>query len=139
MEKTKMLYITRREHFSASHILFNQNLDEKDNAELFGKCNSLHGHNYFLEVTFCGETDKKSGYMIDLKMLKKLINDEIISKVDHKNLNDIEMFRNVIPTTENIVLKFMEILNKKVTFPNAKLYSVKLYETEKNFVEIRND
>jgi 6-pyruvoyltetrahydropterin/6-carboxytetrahydropterin synthase len=109
------------------------------NEELFGKCNNFHGHNYYIEVTLCGEVDPKSGYVIDLKILKNIILEEIIEKVDHKFLNEVEMFKGVIPTTENIVKIFWELLKNKINFPNARLHSIKLHETDKNFVEIKND
>jgi len=101
-----MLYITRKEHFSASHKLQNPKISKKKNEEIFGKCNNFHGHNYYLEVTLCGEPDKDSGYVFDLKKLSKIISKEILSKVDHKYLNDVEMFRGIIPTTENMAKIF---------------------------------
>jgi 6-pyruvoyltetrahydropterin/6-carboxytetrahydropterin synthase len=134
-----MIYVTRKEHFSASHRLNNPELDNMSNEELFGKCNNFHGHNYYIEVTLCGEVDPKSGYVIDLKILKNIILEEIIEKVDHKFLNEVEMFKGVIPTTENIVKIFWEIIKNKINFPNARLHSIKLHETDKNFVEIKND
>ena len=134
-----MILVTRKEHFSSSHKLHNPNLDIEKNELLFGKCNNFHGHNYYLEVTLCGEVNPESGYVVDLKLLKEIILSEVVDKVDHKYLNDIEIFNNTIPTTENMVKKFWEILNPKLNFPNAKLYSLKLYETDKNFVELRND
>ena len=82
-----MLYITRREHFSASHTLRNDSLSETENEKLFGKCNSFHGHNYYLEITIKGEVDPVSGYVMDLKKLKYLIEDEVVVHLDHKNLN----------------------------------------------------
>ncbi len=129
-----MIYITRKEQFSASHLLANAELTAEENSELFGKCNNLHGHNYYLEVTVCGTPDPRSGYVMDLKYLKEIITQDIISKVDHRFLNEIEMFRDVIPTTENMAMIFWEILSDRVKTGNAQLYSVKIYETEKNFV-----
>ena len=134
-----MILVTRKEHFSSSHKLHNPNVDKEKNELLFGKCNNFHGHNYYLEVTLSGEVDPESGYVVDLKLLKEIVLVEIIDKVDHKYLNDVEIFNNIIPTTENMAKKFWEILNPKLNFPNAKLYSLKLYETDKNFVELRND
>ncbi|OGV90130.1 MAG: 6-pyruvoyl tetrahydrobiopterin synthase, partial [Melioribacter sp. RIFOXYB12_FULL_38_5] len=100
-----MVYVTRREIFSASHRLFNPNLSEEENNSLFGKCNNPngHGHNYTLEVTICGEVNPKTGYLIDLKLLKQIIIDNVINKVDHKNLNlDVDFLAGKIPTAENI-------------------------------------
>ncbi|MBS1518730.1 MAG: 6-carboxytetrahydropterin synthase [Bacteroidetes bacterium] len=134
-----MIYITRREHFSSSHILENKSLPAEKNKELFGKCNNFHGHNYFMEVTLCGEPDPESGYVMDLKLLKKIIQDEILNKVDHSFLNEVEIFKNIIPTTENMAFVFWDILSIKINKGNARLYSIKLYETEKNFVEYRGE
>jgi 6-pyruvoyltetrahydropterin/6-carboxytetrahydropterin synthase len=133
-----MLYITRREHFSASHKLNNPKIQGKKNEEIFGKCNNFHGHNYYLEVTLCGEPDINSGYVFDLKKLSKIISREILLKVDHKYLNELDMFKNVIPTTENMTKIFWEILYPKLKTKTARLYSVKIYETEKNMVEYKD-
>ncbi len=134
-----MIYITRREHFSASHILKNMSLPEEKNEDIFGKCNQFHGHNYYLEVTVCGNPVELSGYVMDLKELKKILNDEIISKVDHKFLNETEMFRNTIPTTENMAVIFWRLLENKINKNNVKLHSVKIFETEKNIIEYRGE
>jgi 6-pyruvoyltetrahydropterin/6-carboxytetrahydropterin synthase len=133
-----MLYITRKEHFSASHKLSNPKISKKKNDEIFGKCNNFHGHNYYIEVTLCGEPDIISGYVFDLKKLSKIISKEILLKVDHKYLNELDMFKNVIPTTENMAEIFWNILEPKLKSKTAKLYSIKLYETEKNIVEYKN-
>ncbi|MEO6693933.1 MAG: 6-carboxytetrahydropterin synthase [Ignavibacteria bacterium] len=132
-----MLYISRREHFSSSHRLNNPKLSDEQNEEIFGKCNNLHGHNYYIEVTLIGIPDPESNYVMDLKELKKIIYEEILEKVDHKYLNDVEMFKGIIPTTEIMAMKFWDALENKVKRDNAGLYSIKLYETEKNFVEYK--
>lgn len=134
-----MIYITRKEHFSSSHKLENPLLSKERNEEIFGKCNNFHGHNYFIEVTLKGEPDKESNYVMDLKLLKKIIFEEIIEKVDHKFLNDLDIFNNIIPTTENMAVIFWKLLENRLKQYNAALYSVKLYETEKNFVEYRGE
>ena len=134
-----MLYITRKEHFSSSHKLDNPEISREQNVEIFGKCNNLHGHNYYIEVTLAGTIESESNYVMDLKILKLIIHDEILSKVDHKFLNETEMFKNVIPTTENMVMKFWEVLEPKVKRDNVRLYSIRLYETEKNYVEYRGE
>lgn len=133
-----MLYITRKEHFSASHILINKNLNNKKNKNIFGKCNEYHGHNYYLEITVCGKVKKESGYVFDLKLLSKIIQDKIIKKVDHKLLNEVDIFKNIIPTTENMAITFWKILKPEIEKYKAKLYSIKIYETEKNIVEYRD-
>lgn len=134
-----MLYITRKEHFTSSHKLENPILSKEKNEEIFGKCNNLHGHNYYIEVTLAGTIENDSNYVMDLKILKLIVHEEILNKVDHKFLNDTEMFKNIIPTTENMVVKFWEILEPKVKRDNVKLYSIKLYETDKNYVEYRGE
>ena len=134
-----MLYITRKEHFSSSHRIDNPKLSKEKNEDIFGKCNNFHGHNYYIEVTLAGTPDIDSNYVMDLKQLKIIIHEEILKKVDHKFLNETEMFEGIIPTTENMVIKFWEALAPRVKCDNARLYSIKLYETEKNFVEYRGE
>jgi 6-pyruvoyltetrahydropterin/6-carboxytetrahydropterin synthase len=133
-----MIYVTRREVFSASHRLFNPNFSDEENDRLFGKCNNLngHGHNYILEVIVVGEVDSQTGYVIDLKVLKEIIKKNVISKVDHKNLNlDVDFLKGQIPTTENIAIGIWNQMFDKL--PTGKLYSIKLYETENNYVEYK--
>jgi 6-pyruvoyltetrahydropterin/6-carboxytetrahydropterin synthase len=133
-----MIYVTRRETFSASHRLNNENLSKEENKRIYGKCNNDygHGHNYTLEVIVAGEVDPSTGYLIDIKLLKKIIRENIIDKVDHHHLNfDVEFMKNKIPTTENFVIAIWDELFDKI--PNGKLFSVKLYETENNYVEYK--
>ena len=133
-----MMLITRRETFSASHRLWNPDLSEAKNLELFDKCANAngHGHNYVLEVTVAGTPSWETGYVIDLKNLKQLIKHEIIEKVDHKHLNlDVEFLRGIIPTAENVAKTFWDILASKI--PQGSLYAVRLHETENNSVEYR--
>ncbi|HPO62556.1 MAG TPA: 6-carboxytetrahydropterin synthase [Candidatus Kapabacteria bacterium] len=131
-----MLYITKITNFSASHRLFNPNLSDEENEKLFDKCNNKngHGHNYKLEITISGEVNPVSGYVIDLKLLKKIIEEEIIEKVDHTNLNlDVDFLKGTIPSVENLAIAFWNILENKL--PSGKLYKIKLFETENSFVE----
>lgn len=132
-----MIFVTRIEHFSSSHILRNPNISEERNKEIFGKCNNFHGHNYYLEVTIKGEPDVESGYVFDLKELKTIIDDNILKIVDHRFLNDLDIFKNLVPTTENMAVVFWNILKDKVKRKNAELYSIKIYETAKNVVEYK--
>ena len=135
-----MLYVTRREVFSSAHRLHNEELSDEENFEIFGKCNSAngHGHNYVLEVVVAGNIDSKTGYVIDLKQLKNIIKDNIIKKVDHKNLNyDVDFLEGINPTTENVIVALWKELENKI--PNGKLYSLKLYETENNYVEYKGE
>ena len=130
-----MIYITRRLEFCASHRLYNPEFSDDKNETTFGLCNNPngHGHNYVLEVTVRGEVDPQTGMVLDLKALKKLINEEIVSKVDHKNLNvDVDFLEGVIPTAENIAIRIWDILEPKIK--NGTLHEVKLFESERNFV-----
>jgi 6-pyruvoyl-tetrahydropterin synthase len=134
------MYITRREVFSASHRLWNSDLSEEQNIELFDKCANPngHGHNFVLEVTVVGDIKNESGYVVDLKKLKNIIREEIISKVDHKHLNyDVDFLKDKIPTAENIVRAFWRVLETKIT--KAKLSAIRLHETENNSVEYRGE
>jgi len=133
-----MIYITRRLEFCASHRLYNPRFSDQENAEIFGLCNNPngHGHNYVLEVTVKGDVAPDTGMVLDLKALKKLINREIIDKVDHKNLNvDVAFLKDVIPTAENIAIKFWELIEPKIE--NGVLHELKLYESERNYVVYR--
>lgn len=135
-----MIYVTRREVFSASHRLHNNNLTDEENQLLYGKCNNKngHGHNYILEVVVCGEINPKTGYLIDLKLLKTIIREEIIKYVDHKHFNyDVEFMKGINPTTENIAIAFWHRLVNKI--PSGKLFSIKLSETENNYVEYKGE
>jgi 6-pyruvoyltetrahydropterin/6-carboxytetrahydropterin synthase len=133
-----MMYATRREHFSCSHRLFNPDWSDEKNEAVFGKCNNPagHGHNYYLEVTVAGDVDPDTGYVVDLKELKHVINEYVLSRVDHRNLNvDVDFLQGVIPTAENIAIGIWKQLEHRI--PRGRLYQVRLYETEKNFVEYR--
>lgn len=133
-----MVYLTRREHFSASHRLYNPKFSENENLDIYGKCAYVngHGHNYEIEVTVVGDPDKDTGMIIDLKKLSDLIRAEIVEKVDHKHLNfDVDFLKGVIPTAENIAVAFWSILNP--TIRHGKLHSVKVYETPNNYAEYK--
>lgn len=135
-----MIYLTRRETFAAAHRLFKPGLSDDENYQLFGKCSNpnWHGHNYTLEVVVAGNIDPATGFVIDLKKLKDIIQETVISKVDHKNLNlDTDFMKGLNPTSENIVLAIWNQLKDKI--PAGKLYSVKLYETENNYFEYRGE
>ncbi len=132
-----MVHVTRRVVFAASHRLHNPEWSEEKNYQIFDKCNSVngHGHNYVMEVTVSGKQDFGSGYLIDLKILKKILNEVIVYKVDHKNLNlDVEFLKGIIPTVENLVVAFWEELQDKFQ-DGVKLSKIKLWETENNSIE----
>ena len=130
-----MLKVCRRSTFNSAHRLFQPNWTDEKNDAVYGKCNNpnFHGHNYTLEVWVEGELDQSTGYLIDLKHLKTIIQTEIIERFDHRNLNlDCLEFANLIPTAENIAIVIYEIL-RNVLDPKYKI-SIKLWETENNMV-----
>jgi len=132
----KKVAVFRREHFNAAHRLFNPDWDDVTNTKVFGKCAlpNYHGHNYELEVKITGKPDKKTGYVMDLKILSDLIRDEILGRFDHKNLNlDTKEFRNLNPTAENIAIVTYNILRPLID--EEKDLHIRLYETPRNFVE----
>jgi 6-pyruvoyltetrahydropterin/6-carboxytetrahydropterin synthase len=135
-----MIYITRKLEFCASHRLYNPEYTDEKNAEVFGLCNNPngHGHNYAMEVTVRGEVHPETGMVLDLKALKKLVNEEIILKVDHKNLNvDVPFLKGIIPTAENLAIHFWNALESKLE--SGELHEIKLYESERNFVIYRGN
>ncbi|HET9697157.1 MAG TPA: 6-carboxytetrahydropterin synthase [Terriglobales bacterium] len=125
-----MVYLTRRAEFSASHHYHNPEFSAEENQRIFGKCNNPngHGHNYTLEVTVKGEVDHKTGFVVDLKQLKEVMNREVIDALDHRYLNkEVPEFKDQIPTTENIAIAAWKRLEKKLKV--AKLHRVRVYET----------
>ncbi|TDH18275.1 6-carboxytetrahydropterin synthase [Segetibacter sp. 3557_3] len=132
----KRVSVYRKEHFNAAHRLNNPNWDAQQNERVFGKCNnpSYHGHNYELIVKVTGEPDPETGYVIDLKLLSDIIETSVLSRFDHKNLNlDTVEFKTVNPSAENIAIAIYDILREQV---DSKLdLQIRLYETERNFVE----
>lgn len=134
MNKRVSLY--RKEHFNAAHRLHNPNWDESKNQQIFGKCNNpnYHGHNYEMEVKVTGNPNADTGFVIDLKFLSDTIEQLVLDKLDHKNLNlDIPHFQNTIPTVENIVIYIYDILRAEID-PQLDL-QIRLYETPNNFAE----
>ncbi len=133
-----MMYITRRERFNAAHRLFREEWTDEKNLNIFGKCSNpnWHGHNYTLYVTVKGNINQETGFVINLKDLSYLIKTKIINKVDHKNLNiEVEFLKNKIVSTENIAVAIWDELAGHVKKSGAKLYCIKLVETENNYVE----
>ena len=128
--------VFRKEHFNAAHRLFNPSWDNDKNNDVFGKCNNpnFHGHNYELIVKLVGEPDPDTGYVMDMKALSNIIKENVLKEFDHKNLNlDTRYFKNANPTAENICIVIYNILREKI---DKRLdMQVRLYETERNFVE----
>lgn len=132
----KKVSVFRHEHFNAAHRLYNPEWTNEKNDAVFGKCNnpSFHGHNYELVVKITGVPDKKTGYVMDLKVLSDLIRREILGRFDHKNLNlDTVEFKELNPTAENIAIVIFDLLRPHIDA--EKDLQVRLYETPRNFVE----
>lgn len=135
-----MIYVSRKEHFNAAHKLYNPNWTKEKNEKIFGPCANAnwHGHNFEMIVTVKGLPDPETGFVIDLKKLSVLIRNEILEKVDHKNLNlDVEFMQGKMASCEIIVMEIWKILAPAITqiASNAKLHAIKLYETPRNYVE----
>lgn len=133
-----MIYITRKERFNAAHKLFREEWSDEKNLETFGKCSNpnWHGHNYELYVTVKGEINPTTGFVIDLKELKKTIQIYVTDELDHKNINlDVKFMKGKMASTEVLAVTIFDRLKSYVENQGAKLHAVKLYETENNFVE----
>ena len=132
-----MIYLTRHEHFNAAHKLYNPNWTEEKNNEVFGKCANAnwHGHNYDLIVTVKGEVDENTGFLIDAKILSKILNTYVCDKLDHKNLNlDVDFMQGKLASTENLAIAIWQQIAPHLP-ANVKLHCVKLYETPRICVE----
>jgi 6-pyruvoyltetrahydropterin/6-carboxytetrahydropterin synthase len=133
-----MIYITRKEHFNAAHKLYKEEWSAEKNLAIFGKCSNpnWHGHNYDLFVTVKGDVKEETGFVIDLKILRDIINREVIHKLDHQNINlDVDFMRGKMASTEVLAIEIWNQLVTPITNEGAILHSVKLFETENNFVE----
>lgn len=135
-----MVYVSRKEHFNAAHKLYNPAWSEEKNREVFGPCanENWHGHNFDLIVTIKGKPDPDTGFVVDLKKLSRLIRREVIEKLDHKNLNlDVDFMKDKLASCENLAMEIWKILERylpEIT-STARLHSIKLYETPRNYVE----
>jgi 6-pyruvoyltetrahydropterin/6-carboxytetrahydropterin synthase len=128
--------ITRQVHFNSAHRLWNPSKSQAWNTRQFGLCTNphWHGHNYVMEVSLRGEPDPDTGCIMDLGVLKRILHEAVVDKCDHRNLNDeVDFLRGVIPSTENLVIAFWGQIEPRI--PKGLLYSVKLYETPRNFAE----
>ena len=124
-----MVYLTRRAEFSAAHFYHNPELTAEENRRIFGRCNNPdgHGHNYTLEVTVKGKVDPLSGFVVDLKQLKEIMNHEVVDAMDHRHLNkEVQEFATLIPTTENLAITIWNRLQTKLQI--ARLHRVRVYE-----------
>jgi 6-pyruvoyltetrahydropterin/6-carboxytetrahydropterin synthase len=133
-----MIYITRRERFSAAHRMFRQDWSDEKNLEVFGKCSNpnWHGHNYILWVTVKGNPSAEEGFVMNINTLKKIINESVIEKVDHRNINlDVPFMKGKIATTENLAVAIWDVLKSQIEKEGAELHCVKIEETENNYIE----
>lgn len=133
-----MIYITRKEHFNAAHKLYREDWSQEQNDEVFGRCanTNWHGHNYDLFITVKGEINPDTGFVIDLKELKNIILDNVVDKLDHKNLNlDVDFMKGKMASTEVLAIEIWNQLENHIIEKGAQLHCVKLYETANNYVE----
>ena len=127
--------VSRKAHFNAAHRLYRKDWSDEKNEQIFGKCSNpnFHGHNYELIVSVTGKINKQTGFVIDMKILKQIIKDEVEDAFDHKNLNiEVEEFKNLNPTAENIVIVIYNKIRPKLD--TLLDLEVTLYETPRNFV-----
>jgi len=132
-----MVYLTRAEHFNAAHKLYNPSWSKEKNDEVFGKCanDNWHGHNYELFVTVKGEPDPDTGFLVDAKKLSTIINQHVIEKLDHRNLNlDVDFMQGKMCSSENLVIEIWNQLQPNLP-ANVQLHCIKLYETPRIYVE----
>ncbi|NTU93607.1 MAG: 6-carboxytetrahydropterin synthase [Chlorobiaceae bacterium] len=140
LETPRKVYVTRKIEFNAAHRLFNPELSEEDNLSIYGKCSNRygHGHNYLIEITLSGTVDRVTGYLFDLKVLKTLLEEEIVARFDHRHLNhDVTELANSVPTTEILAITIWDILESRlrtITNKEVSLHEVSIHETGKNSV-----
>ncbi|SJN21961.1 6-pyruvoyl tetrahydrobiopterin synthase [Sphingobacterium sp. JB170] len=133
-----MIYITRRERFSAAHKLYREDWSQEKNEEVFGNCSNpnWHGHNYELFVTVKGHVNPETGFLIDLKLMKQIILTHVVNKLDHRNINlDVDFMQGKKASTEVIAIAIFQELKPVFEDQNVQLHGVKLTETENNYVE----
>jgi 6-pyruvoyltetrahydropterin/6-carboxytetrahydropterin synthase len=133
-----MIYLTRRERFCAAHRMFRKEWSDDVNLRVFGKCSNpnWHGHNYILWITVRGEPSEEHGFVMNINTLKQIILDNVINKIDHKNINlEVDFMTGRIATTENLAIAIWNELNPFIMKEGASLYCVKIEETENNSIE----
>ena len=133
-----MIYLTRRERFCAAHRMFRKDWSEEVNKKVFGKCSNpnWHGHNYVLWVTIKGNLSGEHGFVMNMNILKEIIQEKVILKLDHKNINlEVDFMKDKIATTENLAVAIWNELENAIEKEGAILHCVKIEETENNSVE----
>ena len=139
-----MIYVSRKEHFNAAHKLYNPAWSKEKNTEVFGPCanENWHGHNFDMIVTVKGKPDPETGFVIDLKKLSTLIRTEVTDKLDHKNLNvDVDFMIGKLASCETLIVEIWKILQPRISSISkfGTLYSIRLYETPRNYVDYFGD
>lgn len=133
-----MIYLTRRERFSAAHRMFREELSDEENKRIYGKCSNplWHGHNYVLFVTVKGEINSKIGYFMNATRLREIITENVIAKLDHRNMNlETDFMKDKVATTENLAISIWNVLKRPLEEEGAKLHCIRIEETENNFIE----
>ena len=133
-----MIYLTRRERFCSAHRMFRPEWSDDVNMEIFGKCSNpnWHGHNYVLWVTIKGEPSREHGFVMNINILKQIINEKVISRIDHRNINlEVDFMKDKIATTENLAVAIWNELKSSIEKRGAMLHCVKIEETENNSIE----
>lgn len=137
-----MVDIIRREHFSAAHRLFLPEYSDEENYSVFGKCSNpnWHGHNYILYVTIRGDVNEKTGLVVHLRHVSQLIEEKILKKLDHKNLNlEVDFLQGKVPTSENVAIGIWNELQDDIHHMGAALFCIRLEQSENNIVEYFGD
>ena len=140
LKKPRKVYVTRTVEFNAAHRLYNPELSEEENLKIYGKCSNVngHGHNYELEITVSGNVDPATGFLLDMKELKSVLDKEIMNRFDHKNLNhDVDELKNTVPSTEVLAVTVWDILTvalQRYINRGITLHEVTIHETRKNSV-----
>lgn len=137
-----MVYLTRVEHFNAAHKLFNPDWDKEKNEEVFGKCSNenWHGHNYELHITIKGDPGATTGYVFNAKTLSRIVNEHVLEKLDHKNLNlDVDFLKGKLTSTENLIVGIWNELMPLLVEEGATLHHLRIYETPRIYVDYYGD
>jgi len=133
-----MIYITRRERFSAAHRMFRQEWSDEKNFQVFGKCSNpnWHGHDYVLYVTIKGEPSEETGFFMNISDLKDIIREKVVERLDHRNINtEVGFMKGKVTTTENLAIAIWDELKPAIEEAGAELHSIKIQETENNTIE----
>lgn len=133
-----MIHVTRRETFNAGHRLFKPEWTDEENLRVYGKCSNpnWHGHNYVLFVTVKGKMNPETGFVVNLKLLSRIIKEHVIEKADHKNINtEVDFMKGKIASTENLAVAIWDVLDPHIRLLGIELHRIKIVETENNYAE----